>query len=70
MNDRRAAQRATMDRVEAAVTELREAVAHVWETQGTAGANEALLAMGPAEKEFNAARREMKSLVEELKTQS
>ena len=70
MNDQRAAQSASIDRVEAAVAELRKAVDHAWETQGTAEANDALLAMGPAEKEFRETRREMKLLVEELRAES
>jgi len=67
MNDQRAAQSASIDRVEAAVAELRKVVDHAWETQGTAEANDALLAVGPAEKEFREARREMKLLVDELR---
>ena len=70
MNDRRAAQDASIDRVEAAVAELREVTANVWATQGTDAANDALLAMEAAQIEFNAARHEMKSLIEELKAGS
>ncbi len=69
MNDRRAAENASIDRVEAAVAEIRKALAHVHETQGTAEANAALLAMGAVEKEFKEARREMKLLVEKLKAE-
>ena len=70
MNDQRAAENALIDRVEAAVAEVRKALALVWETQGTAEANDALLAMGVAQKEFSEARREMKVLLEELKAES
>ncbi len=70
MNDRRAAQDASIDRVEAAVAALRKVVANVWATQGTDAANDALLAVGAAQKEFTAARLEMKMLVEELKAGS
>ncbi len=67
MNDRRAAQDASIDRVEAAVAELRKVVNHIYETQGTAKANDALLAMLVAQKEFLEARQEMDLLVEELR---
>ena len=70
MNDPRAAQNASIDRVEAAVAELRKVVNHIYETQGTAKANDALLTMGPAEKEFREARLEMKLLVDELRAES
>ena len=69
MSDRRAAQDASIDRVEAAVTELRQALALVWATQGTAAANDAQLAMGAARKEFNEARHEMNVLLEELEAE-
>ena len=69
MNDRRAAENASIDRVEAAVAELRKVLAHVWETQGTAEANDALLAMGAARKEFNEASHEMNLLLEELEVE-
>ena len=66
MNDRRSAENASIDRVEAAVAELRKVVARVWETRGTDEANDAQLAMGVARKEFNEARHEMNVLLEEL----
>ncbi len=69
MNDRLAAQNASIDRVEAAVAELRKVLAHVRETQGTAEANDALLARGAARKEFNEARHEMNLLLEELEVE-
>ncbi len=66
MNDSRVAENASIDRVEAAVAELRKVVARVWETKGTDEANDAQLAMGVARKEFNEARHEMNVLLEEL----
>ena len=66
MNDRRAAENPSIDRVEAAVAELRKVVARVWETRGTDEENDAELAMGVARKEFNEARHEMNVFLEEL----
>ncbi len=66
MNDHRAAENTSIDRVEAAVAELRKVVARVWETKGTDETNDAQLAMGVARKEFNEARHEMNVLLEEL----
>ncbi len=66
MNNRRAEENTSIDRVEAAVAELRKVVARVWETRGTDDANDAQLAMGVARKEFNEARHEMNVLLEEL----
>ncbi len=70
MNDRRAAQDASIERVQAAVAEINKALVRVWETQETAEANDAQLAMGAARKEFNEARHEMNVLLEELKAGS
>ena len=70
MNDRRAAENASIYRVQAAVIGIQQALARVWETQGTAEANDALLAMGPARKEFNEARHEMNLLLEQFKAES
>ena len=67
MNDPRAAEKASIERVKAAVAEVGKALNHVWETQGTAEANNALLAMLVAQKEFLEARQEMDLLVEELR---
>ncbi len=69
MNDRRAAQDASIDRVEAAVAELQKVLAYVRNTQGTDEANDAQLAMGAARKEFNEARHEMNVLLEELEAE-
>ena len=69
MSDRRAAQDASIDRVEAAVAEIQKALAYVWGTQGADEANDAQLAMGAARKEFNEARHEMNVLLEELEAE-
>ncbi len=67
MDARRAEQKASIERVQAAVAEINKALVRVWDTRGTAEANDALLAMGPVRKEFNEARHEMTVLLQELK---
>ncbi len=69
MNDRRAAQDASIERVQAAAAEIQKALAYVRDTQGTDEANDAQLAMGAARKEFNEARHEMNVLLEELEAE-
>ena len=70
MDARRAEQKASVERVQAAVAEINKALVRVWDTQGTDEANDALLAMGPVRKEFNEARHELNMLLEELKAGS
>ena len=70
MNDRRVEENESIERVQAAVAEIKKALVRVWDTQGTDEANDALLAMGPVRKEFNEARREMNVLLEELRAES
>ena len=70
MNDRRVEENESIERVQAAVAEIKKALVRVWDTQGTDEANDALLAMGPVRKEFNEARHEMNVLLEELKAGS
>lgn len=67
MFDRRDAEEAAIKRVRAAVDGLEAALARFWETKGTPLANGALLAMGVAQQEFKAARKEMNSLVEDIR---
>ena len=69
MNDRRVEENESIERVQAAVAEIKKALVRVWDTQGTDEANDALLAMGPVRKEFNEARHEMNSLLERLKAE-
>ena len=69
MNDRRVEENESIERVQAAVAEIKKALVRVWDTQGTDEANDALLAMGPVRKEFNEARHEMNSLLELLKAE-
>ncbi len=66
MNDSRAEENTSIDRVEAAVAELQKVLAYVRNTQGTDEANDAQLAMGVSRKEFNEARHEMNVLLEAL----
>ncbi len=70
MNDRRVAENASIERVQAAAAEIQKALAYVRDTQGADEANEAQLAMGAARKEFNEARHEMNLRLEELKAES
>jgi len=70
MINRRAEGTASIERVQAAVAEIKKALGRVWDTQGTDEANEAQLAMGPVRKEFNEARHEMNMLLEELNVES
>ena len=67
MNDRRTAEQAAIERVRAAVEGIEAALARFWETQGTPQANGAFLALGAAQTEFNAARKEMSSFVEDVR---
>ncbi len=69
MNDRRAAENASIERVHAAAAEIQKALAYVRDTQGADEANDAQLAMGAARKEFNEARHEMNVLLEELEAE-
>ncbi len=70
MDARMAEQKASIERVQAAVAEINKALVRVWDTQGTDEANDALLAMGLVRKEFNEARHELNMLLEELKAGS
>jgi len=70
MDARMAEQKASIERVQAAVAEINKALVRVWDTQGTDEANDVLLAMGAARKEFNEARHEMNLRLEELKAGS
>ncbi len=69
MDARRAEQKASIERVQATVTELNKALVRVWDTQGTDEANDALLAMGPVRKEFNESRHALNFLLEELEAE-
>ncbi len=70
MNDRRAAENASIERVQAAAAEIQRALAYVRDTEGADEANDAQLAMEAARKEFNEARHEMNLRLEELKAES
>jgi hypothetical protein len=53
--------------VRAAVDGIQAALGRFWETQGTPQANGAFLALGAAQIEFKAARKEMNSFVEDVR---
>ena len=70
MIDQRAEGTVSIERVQAAVAEIKKALVRVWDTRGTDEANEAQLAMGVVRKEFNEARHEMNMLLEKLNVES
>ncbi|MGI9257341.1 MAG: hypothetical protein ACR2QQ_00770 [Gammaproteobacteria bacterium] len=67
MSDRRSAEEAAIERVRAAVDGIQAALVRYWEAQRTPQANGALVALGSAQQEFKAARKEMNSLVEDIR---
>lgn len=67
MNNRRAAEEAAIERVRAGVDGIQAALVQYWEVQRTPQANGALLALGAAQQEFKAARKEMNSFVEDIR---
>ena len=66
MINRRAEGTASIERVQAAVAEIKKALERGWDTQGTDEPNEGQLAVGPVRNEFTEARHEMNMLHREL----
>jgi len=67
MRNRRDAEEVAIEKVRTAVDGIEAALARYWETQRTPQANGSLLAMGAAQQEFKAARKEMNVLVEDIR---